>query len=443
MTEREAILIVNAKVVTLDERDTILEDGAIAVIGNQIAAVGPTPEIRKQYGDRAAEVIDAGGGLVMPGLVNAHTHAADTLFRGLVEDLPLEPWLDKLWIAERSTLTPETVRLGSQLAFAEMIRSGTTTALDMFWFPEASAQAAVEAGFRLVSGPIFFDFDGPDGMAAEDRYEQAKGFLTEYKDHPLIGSCVLPHGGYTVSPEYLEQAFALAEEFDALFHTHASETQTEVATVQERYGASPIGHLEALGLLSPRTVLAHCVHVTEEEIDLLAQRETAVAHNPLSNLKLGSGIAPIPAMLAAGVCVALGTDGPVSSNDLDMWTAMRFASLQQKGIQRDPTLMKADETVHMATRAGAQALNLDDRIGSLEVGKRADLIVVELDSPHLAPLFDIYPHLAYTVGRDDVATVMIEGQVVMRDRQLLTIDEQQVLAEVRALTGQIAATIAE
>jgi 5-methylthioadenosine/S-adenosylhomocysteine deaminase len=320
-----------------------------------------------------------------------------------------------------------------------MIRGGTTMSVDMYWHPAASAQAAREAGFRLMNGPIFIDFDeAPDRIPVDQRIERGREFLEEYRDDPLIEPCVMPHTTYTVAPENLEKTHALADEFGVFWGTHASETVAEVSTVTDQYGRTPPRHLDHLGLLSDRTVLAHCVHLSDEEVDLLAERGTVAVHCPLSNLKIASGIAPVPRMRQVGVSVTLGTDGAASGNDLDMWLAMRLAAVVHRGVHGDPTFLPAPEVVNMVTCDAARALGLGDRVGSLEVGKRADVIIIDLNRPHLVPLYDVYSHLVYAVGRDDVSTVLINGQVVMRNRQLLTIDEEATMAEVRAMAQRIA-----
>jgi 5-methylthioadenosine/S-adenosylhomocysteine deaminase len=307
----------------------------------------------------------------------------------------------------------------------------------MFWFPESSAEVAREAGFRLITGPIYFDMEEPDGIPADERTERARGFLQEYRDDPLIVPCVSPHSAYTVSPQYLEQAGALADKFGVLLHTHASETKAEVTSVNERYGAKPPHHFDNLGLLTEHTILAHCVHLSDEEIALLAERGTAVAHCPVCNLKLGSGIAPLKKMREAGVQVTLGTDGPVSSNDLDLWLAMRFAATLHKGTNNDSTFLNARDVLRMVTTDAAEALGLGEQIGSLEAGKRADIILVDLSRPHLTPLYDVYSLLVYAVGRGDVSTVLVNGRVVMQDRALQTLDQEAILGEIRALAPRI------
>jgi len=428
------LLITDTMIVSMDERERIIEHGAVAISGGKITAVGTAAELS---GIEADQTLEAGGRLLMPGLVNGHVHMGDSLFRSLVEDLPLEPWLERLWVSERAFVTRENVELGARLALAEMIRSGTTCALDMFWFPEAAADVCIDAGFRIITGPIFFDFEGPDGIDATDRIQVGEAWFERYAGSPLVTPYVEPHNALTVSPHGMRAARELANRHGALFHTHCSETATEVAITRERFGATPVAHLDALGILDGPAALAHCVHLTDDDFERLRRTGAAVLHNPLSNLKLGSGIAPVSRMLDEGIPVLVGTDGPVSSNDLDMWTAMRFAGLLQRGARQDPVLTPAVEIVRMVTTVGARALGLGDLVGSIEAGKRADLILIDLRRPHLLPMFDVYAHLVYTVGRDDVRSVMIDGEWVMRDRVLTTLDEPGILDAVAELAGRI------
>ena len=431
------LLLLGGLVVTMDDAWTVIEDGGVAIRNSDIVETGEATDLAERYGSSAKESLDTSGRLIMPGLINTHTHGADSLFRGLIDDLPLERWLERLWAVERQILNPTTVGAGARLAYTEMIRGGTTTALDMFWYPEASAKAAREVGFRVLTGPIWFDSTEIDGLTPDQRSQQAMEFMQEYRQDSLVTPCVLPHGTYTVAPQQLELARDLAEEYGVLLSTHVSETQAEVAQIEGQYGRRPPAHLDHLGLLGSRTVLAHCVHLEQDEVDLLADRRVVVAHCPLSNLKLGSGVAPLAAMRHAGVRVGLGTDGPVSGNDLDMWLTIRLAAVLHKGVHQDPSLITARETVAMATRDAAAALDKDLEIGSLEPGKRADLIVLNLDRPHLTPMFDVYSHLAYAAGRDDVETVVIHGRLVMRNRSLSTVNEKDILAQVRAIALQI------
>jgi 5-methylthioadenosine/S-adenosylhomocysteine deaminase len=436
MTQPIDILIKNGLIVTMDDANQVIEDGAVAIRGADIIDVGDTADLRTKY--KAKEEIDTEQHIVMPGLINAHTHLAMTLFRGFADDLPLDPFLARVWEAEGRFIRPDTVEIGTRLAFAEMIRGGTTMALDMYWFPEASADMASSAGFRLINGPIFVDFDGPDGIPAAERAQRGRDFFQRYAENPYILPCVLPHGTYTVSPDILTQAWELAGEFDALFHTHASETADEVATVRERYGKTPPQHLDHLGLLTPRTSLAHCVHLNEGDIQLIAERGAAAVHCPISNLKMGSGIAPLPQMHAAGVSVLIGTDGAATGNDLDMWKQMRTAAIVHRGVHQDPTFNPTEKVVSAVTSRAAEALGIGDRFGSIETGKFADLILIDLRGVHLVPMYDVFSHLVYTVGREDVKTVIIHGRVVMRQRELLTIDEAETVARTRELAAKFA-----
>lgn len=429
-------LIVHGLVVTMNPDQQIIEDGAVAISGSQIVAVGHTSELEKEF--EAPELIDASGHIVMPGLINAHSHGPAVLFRGLVEDLNLYAWLAEMWKAEKKFITAATIRAAARLGFLEMIQSGITTTLDMYWFPETSTQVAKEVGFRLMTGPVYLDTEAPpDGMPISQRTERGREYLQEYQNDPLVVTCVPPHSTYTVSPAYLQEARALADEFGLIFHTHASEDVREVADIQKRYGNTPIYHLDKLGLLDERTVLAHTVELSDDEIQLLAERGSVSVHNPVTNLKLGSGIARIPDMQNAGIPVLLGTDGPQSSNDFNMWLAMRLTAILHKGAQKDPTIMPTSDILQMVTSRAAQVLGLGDRIGSLEAGKCADIILINLGKPHLVPLHDVYAQLIYAVGREDVSTVIINGRVVMQDRKMMTLNEEETMASVAEIGRQI------
>lgn len=428
-------LIINGTVLTMDADRRVIPNGAVAVQGSRIVAVGNTQTLEKLY--RPRETIQASGMLVIPGLINTHTHSGDALFRGLVEDLSLEDWLQRLWVAEAKFLNPETANWGAKLAYIEMVRGGITTAVDMCFFPEVLAKAAKEVGLRLVTGMVYFDANMFDGIEIRLRDAAARRFLNEHIGEELIIPCVQPHSVYTVSPDYLQQAGRLAQEFNALFTIHASETESEVDNCLHKYGGTPIQLLERLGLLTPRTLLAHCVHLKDDEIDLLSARGAAVAHCPVSNLKLASGIARVGRMLQAGVTVTLGTDGPVSGNDLNLWNNMRLAAILQKTAEKDASLMPTAQIVSMATRDAARALGLEEKIGSVEVGKRADLVLIRTDRPHATPHFDPYSLLVYSIGREDVDTVLINGRMILRQGTLVTVDEKEVLSAVSTLSAQI------
>ena len=428
-------LLTGGLVLTLDEENRQFEPGAVAVRGAEIVAVGAQAEVASAVDP--VEILDVSGTVVMPGLVNAHSHIPMTILRGVADDMPLEAWLERIWKLELAHATAENVRCGARLACAEMLRSGTTTVLDMYWHRDVVTEVAREVGFRMQNGPSFLDFVGPDGISPENRLKLAREYLDRYRNDPLISLAVQAHSTYTVPPELLEQCRDLAAEYEVQFITHAAETAAEVAQVQARYGKTPVELLDELGLLGPRTLLAHGVHLRDDEIALLAERDTAVVHCPESNLKLGSGIARIPALLAAGVTVGLGTDGAASNNDLDMWGEMHTAALLHKGVHEDPTVLSAQDMLKMATSGSAHALGLQDEIGSLEPGKLADLIVVDLDSLHALPRYDIYSHLVYAAHQHDVRTVFINGQPLMRNRELLTLDEESLKAEVLAVQRRI------
>ncbi len=432
------LLVKNAVIVTADAAGATHADGALAVTDGRIAYVGPADGFRQD----ARERLDARGMLLAPGLINTHCHGGDSLFRGLVEDLPLEPWLQQVWKAEGATLTPETVRLGATLAFSELLLGGVTTVMDMFWHPAETVAAARALGMRVSTGGIFFDGAGMDGLRPEDRLSEAERFFEDFAGADDVIPACLPHGAYTVGPEALVAAKSLAERHDALFCTHASETKAERATIETRYGRSVIGHLHALGLLDARTVLAHGVWLDDADIEILARTGASVSHNPMSNLKLASGIARVPDLLAAGVRVTLGTDGAISGNDLDMWLAMRLAATLHRGASLRVDAVGSAEALAMATREAAISLAVGDRIGTLEQGKAADMILIDLARPHATPMFDPTTHLVFSCAKSDVRHVFVGGRQVVRDGALALIDLDGVLAEVRALAPRIAASVA-
>ncbi len=429
-------LIFNATLVTVDARSTLIENGALAVSNGRIAALGETASILADY--RADEMLDAGGRIVMPGLIDTHAHLATVLLRGLVEDLPLEPWLKKVWVGESIAMTAENVETAVRLGISELVLGGTTCAVDMYWFPDAAARAAKQVGFRLANGPVFLENDNtPDGMSFDDRLAFAREFVAQYKGDALIHAMLMPHSTYTDSPAALLKIKTLADQLGVMVHIHSAETAGEVQDVRERHGLSPIRLLDSLGLIDERILLAHCVHVDPDEIDLIARKGAGVAHNPISNMKLASGFAPITQMMAQQVKLSIGTDGAQSGNDLDMWWSMRLAALLQKGIQRDATVMKAQDVVRMATIGAANCIGMGDEIGSLETGKRADLILLRRNAAHLTPLYDVYAHLVYAYGREDVDAVMVGGDWVMRERRLLHTDLDANIEQVNALARDI------
>jgi len=386
--------------------------------------------------------LDGRGCLTMPGLVNAHTHAPMALFRGLVDDLPLKVWLEEyIFPAEGRWVDADFVFWGTLLACAEMIRSGTTTFVDGYFFEEQVARAVEQAGLRAILGEGILDFPTPDSPSPAESFKKAEAFLQHYRNSSLIHPALFPHSVYTCSPVLLGKCKELREFYGAPMIIHLAETRNEVEEVYNKYGKSPVNHMENLGLLSPSLIACHCVWLTDVEMDLLARRGVKVVHNPESNMKLASGVAPIPELLARGVPVGLGTDGCASNNNLDLFQEMDSAAKLHKVHRLDSTVMPADVVLHMATLGGAKVLGLDKEIGSLEVGKKADVIVLDFNRPHLQPIYNITSHLVYSATGADVRDVIIDGQLVMQNRQLLTLDEEKILRKAKEWHKKIIVTV--
>ena len=434
------ILITDALVVTCDGNHSIIENGVMAVNQGKITALekSDTPAAKKLT---AKKTIVANGNIVMPGLINMHCHAADSLFRGLVENLPLEEWLGRVWIAEKAILTPETTYLGSVLGLAENLLSGSTTVMDMFWYPDETVRAAKDLGMRVSTGGIFFDLPGIGGRSHESYVLEAQNFYKSHASDDSVIPAILPHGSYTVSPQHLSEAKSIADQYGILFCTHAAETQAEQNDIKTRYDNSVIRHLDKYKLLGETSVLAHCVHLDDTEISLLAQSKTNVVLNPMSNLKLGSGIAPVKAMHRAGINLTIGTDGAISGNDLDMWLAMRLTCGLAKGVNMEADALTAEQVLHMATISGAKALGKSDSLGSLEIGKNADFILVDINNCHSVPLFDPITHLVFGAGRSDVTDVFVSGKHVVKNKKISGLDIEKIHEEVRQLAPSIKASL--
>ena len=432
------VLLTNAQVVTMDDLFTVHSPGSVAVADGRILAVGP---LGTEY--EAAETVNCQGRVVMPGLVNAHTHAPMTMLRGLADDLRLDVWLlGYMMPVERAFVRPDFVALGTSLACAEMIRSGTTCFADMYYFEESVAEAAAAAGMRAQCAQTVLKFPTPDAASFEDSLARARDFITRWKHHPLVVPAVAPHAPYTCTEEILRACAELASEFDVPLHTHLAETALEVEQSRREHGMPVVPWVKKQRLFDARVVAAHCVHVDEGEMRALKDAGAGVAHNPTSNLKLGSGVAPAAKMLALGIAVGIGTDGAASNNDLDMFEETRLAALVAKGVGGDPTALPARDALAMATRIGARAIHLGDLTGSLEPGKRADLIVVDLDRVHHEPRFArdpaaVYSQIVYAAKSTDVADVMCDGRWLMRDRRLLTLDEDGLRAAAREVARRI------
>jgi 5-methylthioadenosine/S-adenosylhomocysteine deaminase len=420
------LLLHNAHVLTMDAEFHAFPEGALAVHGGEIVAVGPTARLLAEV--EADERLDCQGRTLIPGMVNAHTHAAMTLLRGLADDRRLDVWLlGYMMPVEREFVAPDFVRVGTLLACGEMIRSGVTCFADMYYYEEVVAKATAEVGMRAVCSQTVLKFPAPDAESYEDSLAAAREFIANWRGHPLIVPSIAPHAPYTCTPEILRACTDVAVEFDVPLHIHISETLQEVQDSREAYGMPVVPWVKKAGLLEAKVLAAHCTHIDEGEINTLKHAEAGVAHNPSSNLKLASGFAPVAEMLRAGIRLGIGTDGPASNNDLDMFEEMRLASFIAKASTHDPTSLPARQALAMATRLGASALHLEHLTGSLEAGKRADLVLIDTSGLHNQPQFShdpdaAYSRLVYAAKSSDVTDVMVEGRWLLRERELLTID---------------------
>ena len=430
------LLIVGGTVVTMDNEHRVLEDGAVAIKDGKIVKVGPSDMLSRKF--TARRTINAAGKAVIPGLINTHTHAAMSLFRGISDDLDLQDWLTKfIFPAEAKNVNEAFVRAGTRLALAEMVRGGTTTYCDMYYFEDAVADETKNAGVRGVLGETIIRFPVADNKTPGDAIRYTQNFIRKWKNDPLIVAAFAPHAPYTVSTGDLMTIRKSSDELNAPVVIHVAETKKERDDIQKQYGATPMKHLADIGFLSNRTITAHDIWITDAEMDIMKRIGVGASHNPESNMKLASGVSPVPAMLAKDIAVGLGTDGAASNNDLDMWEAMDFAAKLQKSNSGDPKTLPAQQAFEMATIRGARALHLDRITGSLEEGKRADIDIVDLDSLNQTPYFNIYSALVYSTKAADVRTVIINGRVVMLDRRLLTLDENAIKRDANAYRKKI------
>jgi 5-methylthioadenosine/S-adenosylhomocysteine deaminase len=439
--KERADAIITGMVVTMDGQRHIYDDGAVVVKDDTIVAVGPRADLDAKYESR--QTINARNKLVLPGFINGHTHVPMTLFRGLHDDVTLTDWLYKyIFPAEKKNVTESFVRWGTRLAVAEQIRAGVTTFADMYYFEDAVADETKAAGMRGVLGETFIDFPAPDNKSEAAMLEYAEKFLQKWQGDPLIHAAVAPHSIYTCSQKTLQDASALARKYHAPILIHVAEMKKEWEDSEKQNGASPVQYLERIGVLGPDVVAAHCIFVDEADRKILAQHNVGCVHNPSSNMMIASGVAPVPEMRAAGIAVGLGTDGPAgSNNDLDLMEEIDLAAKLAKITRMNPLALNAPSVVAMATIDGARALHMEKEIGSLETGKKADLIVIDLDEPNAVPMYDVYSQIAYSLKGSDVETVMIGGRVVMRDRKLLTVDEQAAMAKAREYQKTVAASL--
>lgn len=441
MTETCDTLLTQATVLTMDSDYHLYEAGAVAVKGDSILAVGPESELRARFS--AKETCDCQGKVLMPGLVNAHTHVPMTLLRGLADDLRLDVWLLGFMMpVEREFVSPDFVRLGTQIACMELIRSGVTCFADMYYFEESVAQATAEIGLRALCSQTVLKFPAPDADSYEESLAAAREFIQRWKGHSLIVPSVAPHAPYTCTEEILRATAALAVEFDVPLHTHIAETAIEVENSRNEHGMPVVPYVASQNLFQAKVLAAHCVHIDESEMNLLHRHRAGIAHNPSSNLKLASGFAPVSRMIDVGLNVGIGTDGPASNNDLDMFEEVRLAAFLAKSVANDPTALPARTALAMATRLGAQALHMGNLTGSIEPGKRADLILVDISPLHNAPRFQrdpggVYAQLVYAAKSSDVSDVMVNGKWLMRDHQLTSLDEQILIQQAQEYARRI------
>ena len=434
------LIIRGGTVVTMDGERRVIQNGGIAIKDGRIVQVGDAALMDLNYSSR--QVIEAQGKVVIPGLINGHTHVPMTLFRGIADDLDLQEWLTKyIFPAEAKNVTEDFVRVGTRLGLAEMIRSGTTTYCDMYYFEDAIADETFKAGMRGVLGETVIDFPVADNKTNAEAMAYVDRFVQHWKGNALIVPAIAPHAPYTVSQDHLKAVRAFSDRTGAPIIIHISETKREVDDSIKDKGASPIDYLNRFGFLNDRVIAAHVVWPTEEELGLLKKLGVGIVHNPQSNMKLASGVAPVPAMLKADLPVGLGTDGAASNNDLNLWEEMDTAAKLHKLISKDPKVLSALEAFELATIRGARAMHLDKEIGSIEKGKRADIAIVDLDDLNQTPYYNIYSDLVYSAKSSDVRTVIIEGRVVMRDRRLLTLNAEAIKADARKYRERIVQSV--
>jgi 5-methylthioadenosine/S-adenosylhomocysteine deaminase len=429
------LLITHATIVTMDPARRVIEDGVLAVNSDSIAFVGTDSELRAQTmkGLTAKETIDAKGKLIMPGLINGHTHIPMVLFRGLVDDVTLDDWLRKfIFPAEAKNVTEDFVRWGSRLALAEMIRGGTTTFADMYYFEDAEAEETKAAGLRGFLGETWIDFPAPDNKSEAEMIAYTEKYLKKWQGDPLIHASVAPHSIYTCSEKTLRDAATLARKYHAPILIHVAEMQKELIDSLAKNGTTPVQYLRRIEFLGPDVLAAHCIWVDYTDMKILSDYQVGCVHNPSSNMMLASGVAPVVDERAAGMRVGLGTDGPAgSNNDLDMMEEMDLASKLQKTNRVDPRALGAKGALEMATIEGARALHMEKEIGSLETGKKADFAVLTLDVPNAVPMYDVYSQIVYALKASEVETVVVGGKILLKDRKLLTVDETAAMAKAK------------
>jgi 5-methylthioadenosine/S-adenosylhomocysteine deaminase len=439
--EAADLLVSGATIVSMDGARHVWDDGAIAVKGDSIVAIGSSDEVLRTY--EAPTKIDATGKMIIPGLINGHTHIPMVLMRGLIDDVTLDVWLRKyIFPAEARNVTEDYVRWGSRLALAEMIRSGTTTFADMYYFEDAEAEETKAAGLRGVLGETWIDFPAPDNKNEAEMSAYTEKFLKKWQGDPLIHAAVAPHSIYTCSAKTLKDAAALARKYHAPILIHVAEMRKEFDDSLTKNGATPVQYLERLDFLGPDVLAAHCIWLDYTDMKILAARQVGCVHNPSSNMMLASGVAPVVDERAAGMRVGLGTDGPAgSNNDLDMMEEMDLASKLQKTNRVDPRALGAKGALEMATIEGARALHMEKDIGSLETGKKADFVILNLDVPNAVPMYDVYSQIVYALKASEVETVIVGGKTLLRDGKLLTVDQDAAMAKAKKYAIQVQASL--
>ena len=416
ITDIDYILTMDKNLMEYKNADIVIEDGKIIDIG------------QNKKNEYFGKTIVGKNKIAVPGFINTHTHAAMTLLRGYGSDNPLKVWLEEyIWPAEGKYVSYEFVKDGTQIAVYEMLRTGTTTFVDMYFYENAVADVIKQVGIRGVLSTGILDFPTPGAKTPEEGIAKTVDFINEYKNHPFVIPAIGPHAPYTCSPETLKKAYEVSEKYDVLYHIHIAETEFEVKTVKEKYGKTPVEHLKSVGVLSDRTLAAHMVYPTDKEIDILSETGVKVAHCPESNLKLASGIAPVPEMIEKGVVVGIGTDGTASNDDLDIIGEISTAAKLHKGVTKDPTVLNAKQALLMATRWGAEAVRMEDKIGSLEKGKYADIVLIDINQPHLNPLYDPYTQIVYSSKGCDVDTVLVGGEIKVLNKKVIPLDKDYLL----------------
>ena len=439
--ERTDLLVAGGTVVTMDASKRVIEDGAVAIRNDEIVAVGTRAELTIRFD--GARTIDAHGRIIMPGLINSHAHAAMSLFRGIADDLSLDDWLHKyIFPAEVRNVTPDFVAWGTRLGILEMLRGGITEYADMYYFEDDVARVTKEAGMRGVLGETIIDFPAPDNKTLEAAFTYTQKYLDHWKNDPLIVAAVAPHSIYTCSEKTLQDSAALARKNNAPILIHIAEAPFELEQSRAKHGLTPVAYLGKIGLLGPDVLGAHCIWINAADIATLAHFGVGCSHNPSSNMKTAAGVMPVIEMREAGMAVGLATDGAASNNNLDLFEEMDLATKLQKISRMDPRALPAEQVVEMATIDGARALHLEKQIGSLEAGKKADLIIVDTNAPHATPMYNVYSEIVFALKATDVRTVIIAGRPIMEERKMLTLNEEEILQRAKEYQKKILASLA-